>query len=353
MSTEPSKFDRLPKPLKGVREFNAGKGVLLLLIGALLYVGHTAFIPVALAGLAGLILSSPVEALFRLGLPRGISAVLILVTALAAVAGLVALIWTPSQQWYASAPHTLTVIQKKFTPVARLMNHIEQLTDRARCGRRLGDFRHHYAISSGRWTADGRAHDRSFFRSSQGASRAGLYRESARRSRSFLCHQRIHQFGPRSRDHAGHDGLGHAHALLVGRRGGAAEFHSLCGGDHHAHRRDTGGRGVVRRTRARGRRRLELRGRGGDRRRDRSAAAGRSAAGCEPAADLLGPVVRGHFLGNRWRDPGHPHSCGVEGDRGKCARRRVDDAVLGTERPGAGADRETAQDRQKLLTWIY
>jgi predicted PurR-regulated permease PerM len=51
--------------------------------------------------------------------------------ALAALAGLVALIWTPSQQWYASAPHTLNVIQRKFTPVARLMNHIEELTDRA------------------------------------------------------------------------------------------------------------------------------------------------------------------------------------------------------------------------------
>jgi predicted PurR-regulated permease PerM len=131
MSTEPSKFDRLPKTLKGVREFNVGKGILLFLIGGLLYVGHTAFIPVALAGLAGLILSSPVEALNRIGLPRGFGAVLILVTALAAVAGLVALIWTPSQQWYASAPHTLTVIQRKFTPVARLMSHIEQLTDRA------------------------------------------------------------------------------------------------------------------------------------------------------------------------------------------------------------------------------
>jgi predicted PurR-regulated permease PerM len=94
-------------------------------------VAHTAFIPVALALLAGLILSSPVEALFRLGLPRGLSAVLILIMALAAVAGLVALIWTPSQQWYASAPHTLSVIQRKFTPVARLMNHIEELTDRA------------------------------------------------------------------------------------------------------------------------------------------------------------------------------------------------------------------------------
>jgi predicted PurR-regulated permease PerM len=131
MSTEPSKFDRLPKTLKGLRRFNAGKGILLFLIGALLYVGHMAFIPVALAMLAGLILSSPVEALFRLGFPRGLGAVLILITALAAVAGLVALIWTPSQQWYASAPHTLSVIQKKFTPVARLMSHIEQLTDRA------------------------------------------------------------------------------------------------------------------------------------------------------------------------------------------------------------------------------
>jgi predicted PurR-regulated permease PerM len=131
MSTEPSKFDRLPKTLKGVREFNAAKGILLFLTAALLYVGHTAFIPVALAMLTGLILSSPVEALFRLGLPRGLGAVLILVMALAAVAGLVALVWTPSQQWYASAPHTLNVIQRKFTPVARLMSHIEELTDRA------------------------------------------------------------------------------------------------------------------------------------------------------------------------------------------------------------------------------
>ena len=131
MSAEPSKFDRVPKTLRGLREFNAAKGILLFLIGALLYVAHTAFIPVALAMLAGLILSSPVEALFRLGLPRGLSALLILITALAAVAGLVALIWTPSQQWYASAPHTLSVIQRKFTPVARLMSHIEQLTDRA------------------------------------------------------------------------------------------------------------------------------------------------------------------------------------------------------------------------------
>jgi predicted PurR-regulated permease PerM len=131
MAIGPSKFDRLPKTLAGVRDFNAAKGILLFLFGVLLYVAHAAFIPVALALLFGLILSSPVEALHRLGVPRGISAVLILIIALSAFAGLVALVWNPAQDWYASAPHTLAVIQKKITPVARLMAHLEELTSRA------------------------------------------------------------------------------------------------------------------------------------------------------------------------------------------------------------------------------
>jgi predicted PurR-regulated permease PerM len=131
MSVGASKFDRLPKTLASVRDFNAGKGILIFLVGALLYVGHSAFIPVALALLAGLILSSPVEMLFRLGLPRGFSALLILLAALSAAAGLIALVWTPSQQWYASAPHTLATIQKKVTPVAKLITRVEDLTNRA------------------------------------------------------------------------------------------------------------------------------------------------------------------------------------------------------------------------------
>ena len=131
MVTGPSKFDRLPKTLSGVRDFNAAKGILVFLIAALLYVAHAAFIPVALALLFGLILSSPVEALHRLGVPRSLSAVLILIVVLSAFAGLVALIWNPAQDWYASAPHTLSVIQKKITPVARLVVHLEELTSRA------------------------------------------------------------------------------------------------------------------------------------------------------------------------------------------------------------------------------
>jgi predicted PurR-regulated permease PerM len=130
-TAKPSPWDRLPKTLAGVRDFNAGKGILIFLIGALLYLGHQAFIPLALALLAALILSSPVELLFRLGLPRGLGALLILMTTLTAATGLVAMVWTPSQQWYASAPRTLATIQKKVTPIARLMIHLEELTNRA------------------------------------------------------------------------------------------------------------------------------------------------------------------------------------------------------------------------------
>ena len=131
MTTGPSKFDRLPKTVAGIRNFNASKGILIILIGVVLYVGHAAFIPVALALLAALILSSPVEWLFRIGVPRGLGAFLILLSTLVAATGVIALMWAPSQEWYASAPHTLSVIQKKFTPVARLVTHIEELTARA------------------------------------------------------------------------------------------------------------------------------------------------------------------------------------------------------------------------------
>ena len=53
---------------------------------------------------------------FVLGLPRALGAVLILIVALAAVAALVALIWAPSQQWYASAPHSFRLFNENLHP---------------------------------------------------------------------------------------------------------------------------------------------------------------------------------------------------------------------------------------------
>jgi len=131
MAVSQSKFDRLSKPMASVRAFNAPKGIFILMIAALLYFAHAAFVPVALALLLALILSSPVELLHKVGMPRGLSALLILIIAFGAVASLVTLLWNPAQDWYASAPHTLNVIQKKITPLAHLISHIEDLSHKA------------------------------------------------------------------------------------------------------------------------------------------------------------------------------------------------------------------------------
>ena len=102
-----------------------------LAIGALLYFAHAAFIPLALAVLFSLLLTPPVEALHRRGLPRSVSAVVVLVVLACLIGGSANLLWTPAQSWWASAPQTLKMIEKKSRPVARLMNRIEILSSRA------------------------------------------------------------------------------------------------------------------------------------------------------------------------------------------------------------------------------
>src|ERR1022692_562033 len=56
-------------------------------VGAVLYFGHAAFIPIALAILFALILTTPVEALHRRGVPRSAAALLILFAMVALLGG--------------------------------------------------------------------------------------------------------------------------------------------------------------------------------------------------------------------------------------------------------------------------
>jgi len=102
-----------------------------LAIGALLYFAHAVFIPIALAVLFSLILTSPVEALHRRGLPRSVSAIVVLVVLASLIGGSVNLLWTPAQNWWAAAPKTLMMMEKRSRPVARLMNRLEMLSSRA------------------------------------------------------------------------------------------------------------------------------------------------------------------------------------------------------------------------------
>jgi predicted PurR-regulated permease PerM len=102
-----------------------------LAIGALLYFAHAVFIPIALAVLFSLLLTAPVEALHRRGLPRSASALLVLVALASLIGGSVNLLWAPAQSWWASAPQTLKTIENRSRPVARLINQIETLSSRA------------------------------------------------------------------------------------------------------------------------------------------------------------------------------------------------------------------------------
>jgi predicted PurR-regulated permease PerM len=102
-----------------------------LAVGTLLYVAHAAFIPVALALLFALILTSPVEALHRRGVPRSAAALLMLLVIVGLLGVAIDLFWTPAQKWWGSAPQTLRIIEHKVQPLARVMGRLEALTDRA------------------------------------------------------------------------------------------------------------------------------------------------------------------------------------------------------------------------------
>src|ERR1700676_5133781 len=114
-----------------VGQFTANKLLVFVAIGVLLYVAHFAFIPIALALLFALILSGPVEALYRFHVPRSLSATVILIITLGLLAGVVDLMWAPTQNWFAAAPQTMKVIRRKLNPAIKFITHIEELRSSA------------------------------------------------------------------------------------------------------------------------------------------------------------------------------------------------------------------------------
>jgi predicted PurR-regulated permease PerM len=109
----------------------AAKVVVAVTLAAVLYVAHAAFIPVFLALLLSLVLSGPVEMLHRRRVPRALSAAVIVMIALSLMAGVTASLWTPAQEWYAKAPHTLATIKAKVGPVAKAMHRLDDLLHNA------------------------------------------------------------------------------------------------------------------------------------------------------------------------------------------------------------------------------
>lgn len=107
------------------------KFLIILAVATLLYFAHEAFVPVALALLLALVLSGPVECLHSWRVPRILGAALIMAAILGALIALGDFISEPAQQWFASAPHTIKVIEKKIRPFEQLMARIDSLKNSA------------------------------------------------------------------------------------------------------------------------------------------------------------------------------------------------------------------------------
>ena len=130
MSTEP-KSGAAGTSLPRARRNIDTKFLVYGALGVLLYFGHAAFIPIALALLFSLILSAPVEALHKKRIPRSVSAAFILVLVLVAFVGIVAVMKTPTQEWFSKAPQTTATIKRKIRPIAQFVDHLEDLRKNA------------------------------------------------------------------------------------------------------------------------------------------------------------------------------------------------------------------------------
>jgi predicted PurR-regulated permease PerM len=121
----------LPTERKTSRKVTSVKLLVAGAIGLLLYCAHVAFVPVALALLLALVLSGPVEGLHAWRVPRGVSAAVLMIAILGAFAALVNFVSVPAQQWFAAAPHTLRVIERKIRPVEQIIGRIDELRNSA------------------------------------------------------------------------------------------------------------------------------------------------------------------------------------------------------------------------------
>jgi predicted PurR-regulated permease PerM len=116
---------KTPRKITAVRVLVAGA------IGLLLYFAHVAFVPVALALLFALVLSGPVEALHGWRVPRSVSAAIFMIAILGIFSAVVNFLTVPAQQWFAAAPHTLRVIEKKIRPLEQIVSRIDDLRNSA------------------------------------------------------------------------------------------------------------------------------------------------------------------------------------------------------------------------------
>lgn len=99
---------------------------------AMLRLGRELLIPLLLAVLLALILSGVVERLRRVGIPRALSALLLLLVLGAVTVGMVDALSTQAQHWIESAPRVLSTIEHRIRPAQLVVRQVDAITRRAR-----------------------------------------------------------------------------------------------------------------------------------------------------------------------------------------------------------------------------
>jgi predicted PurR-regulated permease PerM len=100
-------------------------------VGTLLYFARVAFVPIVLAALFALILSSAVEWLHRCRIPRALSAILIVALLLGALGSAANALVTPAQHWLSSAPRVLQNIERRIRPAEGIVKRLQAVTTQA------------------------------------------------------------------------------------------------------------------------------------------------------------------------------------------------------------------------------
>ncbi|MBV8909535.1 MAG: AI-2E family transporter [Gammaproteobacteria bacterium] len=128
-------------PLKGGRRFVRPRVlhalvrplwiVAICCLVAVLRVAHSALVPLALALLVAFVLSGIVEWCCRHGIPRGISATVLLIAVAFTIGTVVELTWSPAQHWMQDAPRVLLTIERKVRPAQSLLRRLDYIARRA------------------------------------------------------------------------------------------------------------------------------------------------------------------------------------------------------------------------------
>ncbi len=99
---------------------------------AALRLGRDLLLPLVLGVLLALMLSGIVEALRRFRIPRGVSALVLLVILGAAAGGMLDALAAPAQEWMASAPRVLRTLERRMRPAQSILRRVDAIAERAR-----------------------------------------------------------------------------------------------------------------------------------------------------------------------------------------------------------------------------